>query len=94
MEHDLIVAEEYISYVMQLLRRAGSDLDNIVESYINVLRRIKIDSIILGDVSNELNSYIERVEALRGQMNYMAQHLGELYISFKREVNDADSYLF
>lgn len=94
MEHDLIVDEEYVSLIMQLLRKAGAELDETLESYVNILKRIKIDSIVWGEVSSELNTYIKYAEVLQGQMSYMAHQLGELYVSFKREVNDADSYLF
>ncbi|WP_204871892.1 hypothetical protein [Pseudoflavonifractor capillosus] len=94
MDPDLIIDDEYVYAVGNDCNQRGKKLEDILDEYVVILKEIKSEAIMAGNVSEALEAFIGCVEPLKDQITELSQRVEERSSNFIQDVNDADQYLF
>ncbi|MEE1057341.1 MAG: hypothetical protein UH239_08860 [Acutalibacteraceae bacterium] len=76
------------------LAERASDLQQGIDTYINILNKISSDAIMEGTTAEALNSFIEYVENLKDIVKIMGDEAKGMCLAFLSEVDDKDSFLY
>lgn len=94
MDSNLIISDEYIEEVGKACAKRGNVLDEILYSFILILKEIRQEAIIEGETAQALGEFIDCISRLRNQLQDISDNVNEACKYFVIDVNDADSFLF
>lgn len=94
MDPNLIISDEYVEDVGTYCVKRGRTLEDIMDSYLGILREIKYEAITGGEISQTLGEFIECVSLLNNQLKEVSNNANTASKYFVIDINDADSYLF
>ena len=94
MDPNLIISDEYVEDVGTYCVKRGRTLEDIMDSYLGILREIKNEAIITGEISQTLEEFIDCVSQLNNQLKDISNNVYAASVQFVSDVNDADSFLF
>ena len=94
MDPNLIIDDDYVYDVGDNCKRSGNKLEAILDDYLTILREIKDEALVEGEISVSLGLYIECVARLDDQLTTLSDKVKEIGMCFIQDVNTADAYLF
>lgn len=94
MDANLIIDDDYVTSVGTKAYQKAVKLEQIFEDYILILEEIKSEALVSGEISEALETYIECVRSLKGQLKKVSESLKTICQSFLIDINEADDYLF
>lgn len=93
-ETSLKIDDDYCSAVADYFNKQGVNLNTYIKQYISILKDIKNDAIVSGDVAKALDAYITYVKKLENQIDSISANAQKQTNNFLKAVDDADLYLF
>jgi len=90
----MIIGEEYSLGAQKYLDRQSRSYDETINTYLDILREIRISSIIEGDLANAIDEFIAGADKLNGIMSNMAEMINEYIHGFLTRIEEIDSYKF
>ena len=94
MDPNLIIDDDYIQEVGRLSLKRAKELDEILASYIEVLREIESEAITSGKTAQAISAYVGCVSLLTDRLSTSSEMIKKVASSFIIDVNVADEYLF
>lgn len=94
MDPNLIIDDDYVYDVGDACAEHGKKLEDILDAYVAILREIKAEALVEGEISDALGVFIECVAQLNDQLTTLSDNVDSKCMSFINDVNTADSYLF
>ena len=91
---NLIIDDAYITDVGKYCVKRGNQLEDILDEYVVILREIKNEAIMQGEISETLQEFIECVSLLNRQVLEMSRNTKVVCTNFVSDIDKADSFLF
>jgi len=93
-DNKLKIDDSYVESFGRRCKSRGTDLEEAFTSYVDILVKIRKDSIMSGEFANALDNYIAGLNKLKGQITTISNSSKTDASSFLVDINNADSYLF
>lgn len=94
MDANLIIDDNYVQEVGRLSYVRGRKLEEILESYVEILSEIETEAISSGEISQTVAAFRECVTLLNERLSTISTNVDTVADSFIIDVNTADDYLF
>ena len=94
MDPNLIIVDEYVQSVGSNCVRRGQDLEQILATYLQILREIKEEALIDGRTSASLGVFIDCVNLISDQVSILSDNAQRACQNYISDINTADDYLF
>ena len=94
MDPNLMICDEYIEAVGEACAKRGNVLDEILYSFIMILKEIRQEAIMEGEIAQALGEFIECVSRLRNQLWEISDNVNEACKYFVIDIDAIDSFLF
>lgn len=91
---DLVIEEEELNYVCECLDQKADEIENKINSYLEILNYISENAIVSGDFSESLKAYIEYANKMQKQFTLIAQQNKKILAQFLNKIDEDDSYIF
>lgn len=91
--YDIVVDDDKWKDAMEEICRRISQYEDNLEQYIDILKRIKEDAIMEGDIADRLETFIEYVKKLKGEAEEIAIETIKMSASFWKDFDTADNYV-
>ncbi len=94
MDINLVIDDDYVTTVGVLCRKRGNELEDILDTYMLILKEIEEEALTAGEISTTLNEYRSCVELLNEQIASISKDIEKICKNFISAINVADDYLF
>ena len=94
MDPNLIIDDDYVYGIGTAGRSRAFKLEKILDEYLTILKEIKSEALVDGEIAQALDAFIECVGLLNNQLTTVSESLDTACVGFIQEVNDADQFLF
>lgn len=92
--NELIIDDEYCRSMGQFFEDQGKQLDQLIASYNSILKELRQNAIVSGDVANSLSLYIDYANRLNQLFSKVSDVAKQQINAFIDQVDEADQYLF
>lgn len=89
-----IVDDNYINEMAEYFERQGKQLQGMMDSYIDAIRRVTENGIVQGDTADRLKSYLEYAEKLKQVVLEVSTEARDLAGSYLEEICEQDQYQY
>lgn len=90
----LVIDEEFCRNMGKYFESRGNRLDASIQEYIQILENIKSNSIMSGEVSEALESYIQYSKKMQNKIKPISESAKRQIDKFLQDVDAADQYIF
>lgn len=90
----VIVDDNYINEMAEYFERQGKQLQGMMDSYIDAIRRVTENGIVQGDTADRLKSYLEYAEKLKQVVLEVSTEVRDLAGSYLEEICEQDQYQY
>ncbi len=90
----VIVDDNYINEMAEYFERQGKQLQGMIDSYIDAIRRVTENGIVQGDTADRLKSYLEYAEKLKQVVLEVSTETRDLAGSYLEEICEQDQYQY
>lgn len=94
LDYDLVVYDESVKDISREYLKRGEEIENILDRYSRILKKITEDGIKSGKVNDNLKIYLEAVEKLKREASYLAERAEDCINNFISDIDIADNYLY
>lgn len=94
MDSNLVIDDDYVKEVGNTSYVRGKKFEEILHSYVEILKEIENEAITSGDMFNALVEFRECVALLNDRITKISSNIDTLTEGFIIDVNEADDYLF
>ncbi len=94
MDANLIIDDNYVQEVGRLSSVRGRKLEEILDSYVEILTEIETEAITSGEISQAVTAFRECISMLNDRLSTISINVDTVADSFIIDVNTADDYLF
>ncbi len=88
------VDDDYINEMAEYYEKQGKQLQGMMDSYIEAIRRITEEGIVQGDTSDRLKSYLAYAEKLKQAVQEASTEARDLAGSYLEEICGQDQYQY
>lgn len=90
----LKIEDQYVEDMGSFFDEYGRNMEEAMESYLQIMNTIKEDSLMEGDTAEALAVFIEHGEFLKGKMEALGEMAKSVCANFLDEVDEKDQFLF
>lgn len=90
----LVIDEEFYRNMGKYFESRGNRFDAFIQEYIQILENIKSNSIMSGEVSEALESYIQYSKKMQNKIKLISESAKRQIDKFLQDVDAADQYIF
>lgn len=90
----VIVDDNYINEMAEYFERQGKQLQGMIDSYIDAIRKVTENGIVQGDTADRLKSYLAYVEKLKQVVLEVSTEARDLADSYLEEICEQDQYQY
>ena len=95
---ELVIDENYCQAIGSFYKQQEEAMDNLLSAYLSVLNDVKNGGIISGDASDQLSSFLFRIERVRKIWTQSGMMLSEctqkMIAQFLSKVDAEDDFIF
>ena len=91
---DVIVDEEYMENQKENLVNSLTQMNGIIDLYIEQLNEILQYAIPSGSTAQVLGVYVEYAKQLKGNLQMIAEQISEIVTHYVCDIDAADTYCF
>ncbi len=88
------IDDDYINEMAEYYEKQGKQLQGLMDSYIEAIRRITEDGIVQGDTADRLKSYLAYAEKLKQAVLEASIEARDLAGSYLEEICGQDQYQY
>lgn len=92
--NELIIDDDFCRAMATYFEKQGESMDKLIAEYITILKDVKSDGIVSGDVADALSTFISYAEKLDKQIGKVSTSLKTQIDRFLERVDSEDQYLF
>lgn len=90
----VIVDDNYINEMAEYYERQGKQLQGMIDSYIDAIRKVTENGIVQGDTADRLKSYLAYAEKLKQVVLEVSTEARDLAGSYLKEICEQDQYQY
>lgn len=90
----LIIDDDYCKSVKDYCNNQGEQLNGIIEEYISIMRHVRSNAIVSGEVAEELNAFLDYAQQLSGVFKNLSSSVSTQINGFVSKVDAADTFKF
>lgn len=91
---ELIIDEEYINQMAEYFEKQGKQLQNMINSYNAVMKKVVEAGIMEGKTSETLKAFSEYAEKLNQVIISTAMQIRDSTMNYLEEIDTQDQYLY
>lgn len=91
---DLVIYDESINDTSETIKTLSSELQTIMDNYIDTVTGIKTNAVKSGDVSDKLEVFIQYAGQLKSTISSLGEEISKSMDAFLKEIDDKDDYLY
>lgn len=88
------VDDDYINEMAEYYEKQGKQLQGMVDSYTDAIRKVTEDGIVQGDTADRLKSYLGYAEKLKQAVLEAAAEARDLAGGYLEEIYEQDQYRY
>lgn len=90
----VVVDDNYINEMAEYFDRQGKQLQGMIDSYIDAIRKVTENGIVQGDTADRLKSYLAYAEKLKQVVLEVSTEARDLASSYLEEICEQDQYQY
>ena len=91
---ELIIDEDYINEMAEYFETQGKQLQNMVDSYIAIMKRVVEEGIVKGETSDALMTFLAYAEKLNRVIASTSKEIRDSVMNYLEEMDVQDQYLY
>lgn len=91
---ELKIEDEYITSMATFLKQRATNLQDAIDSYLDILANIRQDAIKKGDTAEALDTFISYAKNLSNVVSALGETAESTCTKFLDEIDEKDEYLF
>lgn len=91
---DLIIYDESINDTGEFIKTTSSELQTIMDNYIDIMTQIKTNAIKSGDISDKLDTFIQYANQLKSTISSVGEDISMDMGTYLEEIDKKDEYLY
>lgn len=88
------IEDDYINEMAEYYEKQGKQLQGMLDSYIDAIRKLTEDGVILGNTSDRLKSYLAYAERLKQAVMEASTEARDLAADYLAEICEQDQYRY
>lgn len=92
--NELIIDDDYCDSMGKYYQEIGTQMDEIVTTYISIIQNVKSNAIISGEVAQALSVYISYAQKLNGMIKSFSTPTAVDVKQFLFDIDEKDQYIF
>ena len=86
------IDDSYINEMAEYYERQGKQLQGMIDSYLDIMKRVTEDGIVQGDTSEALKAFLAYAEKLRQSVLNVSTKARDMTGSYLEEIDNQDKY--
>ncbi|MEE0962743.1 MAG: hypothetical protein U0L73_00815 [Ruminococcus bromii] len=91
---DLIIYDDSINDTSETIKTLSSELQTIMDNYIDTVTEIKTNAVKSGDTSDKLEVFIQYASKLRSTISSVGEEISMDMSTYLEEIDTKDEYLY
>lgn len=91
---DLIIYDDSINDTSETIKTLSSELQTIMDNYIDTVTEIKTNAVKSGDTSDKLEVFIQYASKLRSTISSVGEEISMNMSTYLEEIDTKDEYLY
>ena len=91
---DLVIYDESINDTSETIKTLSSELQTIMDNYIDTVTEIKTNAVKSGDTSDKLEVFIQYAGQLKSTISSLGEEISMDMSTYLEEIDTKDEYLY